>query len=90
MPKHPGHLNDSRCNSSSTETGVLVANHLAMDGPLAKEVRTITGGGIQSSTITIPPGEAGSCLLKAAAHLFIFRHQGRACISWAVSPSMCP
>ncbi|GBM23523.1 hypothetical protein AVEN_153092-1 [Araneus ventricosus] len=63
MPKHPGHLNDRRCNNSSTETGVLVANHLAMAGPHPKEVRTITGGGTQSSTITIPPGEAGSCLL---------------------------
>ncbi|GBN15752.1 hypothetical protein AVEN_139067-1 [Araneus ventricosus] len=58
MPKHPGHLNDSRYNSSSIETGVLVANHLAMAGPLPKEVRAITGGGTQSSTITIPPGEA--------------------------------
>ncbi|GBM98709.1 hypothetical protein AVEN_117117-1 [Araneus ventricosus] len=25
LPKHPGSLNDSRCNSSSTEAGVLMA-----------------------------------------------------------------
>ncbi|GBN78650.1 hypothetical protein AVEN_107350-1 [Araneus ventricosus] len=31
--------------------------------PLQKEVRTITGGGTQSPTITIPTGEASFCLL---------------------------
>ncbi|GBL96231.1 hypothetical protein AVEN_182571-1, partial [Araneus ventricosus] len=46
--------------ASSTETGVLVANHLAMARPLQKEVRTITGGGTQIRTITIPTGEANS------------------------------
>ncbi|GBO20458.1 hypothetical protein AVEN_178612-1 [Araneus ventricosus] len=34
MPRHPGHLNDSRCNSSSTEARVLVVNHLATARPL--------------------------------------------------------
>ncbi|GBN78576.1 hypothetical protein AVEN_7880-1 [Araneus ventricosus] len=46
--------------ASSTEAGVLVANHLATARPLPKEV---TGGGTQSPTITIPTGEATSCLL---------------------------
>ncbi|GBM67870.1 hypothetical protein AVEN_71198-1 [Araneus ventricosus] len=54
LPKHPGHLNDSRCNSSSTETGVLITYHQATARALPKEVRTITGGGTQSPTITIP------------------------------------
>ncbi|GBN64194.1 hypothetical protein AVEN_134126-1, partial [Araneus ventricosus] len=26
IPKHPGHLNDSCCNSSSTEAGVLIGH----------------------------------------------------------------
>ncbi|GBL74771.1 hypothetical protein AVEN_243634-1 [Araneus ventricosus] len=39
-----GVLNDSHCNSSSTEAGVLVAYHQATDQLLSKEVRTITGG----------------------------------------------
>ncbi|GBN01326.1 hypothetical protein AVEN_24144-1 [Araneus ventricosus] len=47
----------------STEAGVLVANHLALARQLPKEVRTTTGGGTQSPTIAIPPGEASSCLL---------------------------
>ncbi|GBM28520.1 hypothetical protein AVEN_70122-1 [Araneus ventricosus] len=49
--------------TSSTEAGVLVANHLATARPLPKKVRTITGGGAQSPTITIPTGEASSYLL---------------------------
>ncbi|GBM98559.1 hypothetical protein AVEN_186096-1 [Araneus ventricosus] len=44
-PKHPDHLNDSRCNSSSTEAGVLLDYHQTTARPLPKEVRTITGGG---------------------------------------------
>ncbi|GBM87072.1 hypothetical protein AVEN_16150-1 [Araneus ventricosus] len=48
---------------SSTEAGVQVANHLATAQPLPKEVHAITGGGAQSSTITIPTREASSCLL---------------------------
>ncbi|GBM89609.1 hypothetical protein AVEN_133162-1 [Araneus ventricosus] len=39
LRRHPGTLNNSRCNSSSTEAGVLVANHLATARPLPKEVR---------------------------------------------------
>ncbi|GBM14719.1 hypothetical protein AVEN_71998-1 [Araneus ventricosus] len=40
-------LNDSdRCDSSSAETGVLVANHLATARPFPKEARTITGGSV--------------------------------------------
>ncbi|GBN80883.1 hypothetical protein AVEN_242544-1, partial [Araneus ventricosus] len=46
--------------ASSTEAVVLVANHLATARPLPKEV---TDGGFQSLTITIPTGEAISCLL---------------------------
>ncbi|GBL72669.1 hypothetical protein AVEN_127917-1 [Araneus ventricosus] len=42
VPKHTGPLSDSRCNSSSTEAGVLVVNHLATARPLPKEARTIT------------------------------------------------
>ncbi|GBL84813.1 hypothetical protein AVEN_93845-1 [Araneus ventricosus] len=49
--------------ASSTEAGVLAANHLAMAQPFPKEVRTITGGGTLSPTITIPTEEATSCLL---------------------------
>ncbi|GBN12304.1 hypothetical protein AVEN_54866-1 [Araneus ventricosus] len=49
LPKHPGHLNDRRCNISSTEAGVLTAYHQATARPLPKEVRTITGGEFQSS-----------------------------------------
>ncbi|GBM16692.1 hypothetical protein AVEN_91112-1 [Araneus ventricosus] len=58
-----GHLNDSHCNSSSIEAGVLIAYHQAAVRPIPKEVRTITGGGTHSSTITIPPGEASARLL---------------------------
>ncbi|GBM00051.1 hypothetical protein AVEN_214121-1 [Araneus ventricosus] len=49
--------------ASSTEAGVLVANHMATARPLTKEVRTITGGGTYSPTITITPEEVSSCLL---------------------------
>ncbi|GBL88215.1 hypothetical protein AVEN_172995-1 [Araneus ventricosus] len=49
LPKHPGNLNDSRCNSSSTEVGVLVPHHRAAARPLPKEVRTITVGGDKKS-----------------------------------------
>ncbi|GBM49844.1 hypothetical protein AVEN_191245-2 [Araneus ventricosus] len=56
-------LNDSRFNSSSTEAGVPVAHHRATARPLPKKVRTITGGGTQCLTNTIPTGEANSCLL---------------------------
>ncbi|GBM52336.1 hypothetical protein AVEN_64043-1 [Araneus ventricosus] len=54
LPKHPGHLNDNRWNSSSTEAGVLVAYPQATVRSLPKEARTITGGGTQSPTITMP------------------------------------
>ncbi|GBN62609.1 hypothetical protein AVEN_8351-1 [Araneus ventricosus] len=57
LPKHPGHLNGSRCNSSSTQAGVLVAHQRAAARPLSMEVRTIPGIGTQSPTITIPTGE---------------------------------
>ncbi|GBN06907.1 hypothetical protein AVEN_16854-1 [Araneus ventricosus] len=56
----------ARCNSSSTEAGVLVANHLATARPLPKEVRTIRGGGTNSPTITVPPREVSSCLFIVA------------------------
>ncbi|GBM34564.1 hypothetical protein AVEN_77529-1 [Araneus ventricosus] len=59
-----GILNDSsRYDNSSTEARVLVAHHRATARPLPKEVRTITGGGTQSPTITIPTRETSSCLL---------------------------
>ncbi|GBL95106.1 hypothetical protein AVEN_188839-1 [Araneus ventricosus] len=44
--------------ASSTEAGVLVANHLATVRSLPKEVRTITNGGNQHPAITIPTREA--------------------------------
>ncbi|GBM65491.1 hypothetical protein AVEN_223588-1 [Araneus ventricosus] len=44
MPKHTWPLNDSRCNSSSTESGVLIAHYQATARLLLKEVRTINGG----------------------------------------------
>ncbi|GBL73690.1 hypothetical protein AVEN_230684-1 [Araneus ventricosus] len=50
--------------TSSTEAGVLVSSHLSTGRPLPKEVRTITGGGTQSPTITIPTGEESSSLLN--------------------------
>ncbi|GBO35707.1 hypothetical protein AVEN_182999-1 [Araneus ventricosus] len=56
---HPGHLNDSRCNRSSTEAGVLLTCH----GPAPPE-----GGRYyhwcrdSEPHCTIPPGEASSCL----------------------------
>ncbi|GBM32771.1 hypothetical protein AVEN_222214-1 [Araneus ventricosus] len=43
--------------TSSNEAGVLVAHHRATARPFPKEARTITGGVIQSPTITIPTGE---------------------------------
>ncbi|GBL72463.1 hypothetical protein AVEN_115380-1 [Araneus ventricosus] len=49
--------------ASSTEAGVLVANHLATARPLQKEVRTITGGGTQNPTIIKSPEEASVRLL---------------------------
>ncbi|GBM63490.1 hypothetical protein AVEN_205838-1 [Araneus ventricosus] len=55
LPKHHGQLNDSRCNSSITEAGVLIAYHQATARPLPNDVRTITG-----PSITIPPGEASA------------------------------
>ncbi|GBM59164.1 hypothetical protein AVEN_18053-1 [Araneus ventricosus] len=42
-----GALNDSRCNSSSTEAGVLVANRLDTARPIPKEVRTVFGGRVE-------------------------------------------
>ncbi|GBM23880.1 hypothetical protein AVEN_208513-1 [Araneus ventricosus] len=65
LPKHPDHLNDSRCNISSTEAGV--ANHLATARLLPKEVRTITGGGTFSLTIAIPSGRSDFPLTYPAA-----------------------
>ncbi|GBM70649.1 hypothetical protein AVEN_206870-1 [Araneus ventricosus] len=43
--------------ASSSETGVLVGHHRATALHLPKEVHTITGGGTQSPTITIPLGK---------------------------------
>ncbi|GBN20103.1 hypothetical protein AVEN_30966-1 [Araneus ventricosus] len=54
LPKYPGKLNDSTAIASSTEAGVLVANHLATARPLPKEVRTIIGGGIQAPPLLYP------------------------------------
>ncbi|GBL90443.1 hypothetical protein AVEN_135301-1, partial [Araneus ventricosus] len=60
----PGQLNDSRCNSSSTEAGVLVPITRPWPDPFRKRLsRTITGGGTRSPTITMPTGEMSSCLL---------------------------
>ncbi|GBM44048.1 hypothetical protein AVEN_223171-1 [Araneus ventricosus] len=52
--------------SSSTEAGVLVSYHRATARPLPKEVRTITGGGTQSPTITIPTGDANPAYLSGS------------------------
>ncbi|GBM44790.1 hypothetical protein AVEN_148292-1 [Araneus ventricosus] len=43
--------------ASSTEAGVLAANHLDTARSLPKEVRTVACGGTQSPTLTIPIGE---------------------------------
>ncbi|GBN64162.1 hypothetical protein AVEN_215715-1 [Araneus ventricosus] len=54
----PGVLNDSRCISSSTEAGVLVAHHRATARSLLKEVRTITGGRVtQPPPLLYPQGK---------------------------------
>ncbi|GBN76094.1 hypothetical protein AVEN_86653-1 [Araneus ventricosus] len=50
--------------ASSTEVGILVANHPATARPLPKEVRTVTGGGFQSPTIAILAGEGSARLLR--------------------------
>ncbi|GBM38458.1 hypothetical protein AVEN_120819-1 [Araneus ventricosus] len=68
-----GILNDSdRYDSSSIEAGVLVAHHRPTARPLPKEVRTIPGGRTQSPTITIPTGEASSCLLISQQLIFVY------------------
>ncbi|GBM99578.1 hypothetical protein AVEN_64399-1 [Araneus ventricosus] len=81
LPKHPGHLNDSRCNSWSTEAGVLIAYQQATARPLLMEVRTITGGGTQSPTITIPPGEASARLLIRRPLIRVLAVPSRGCRS---------
>ncbi|GBO19373.1 hypothetical protein AVEN_18506-1 [Araneus ventricosus] len=40
--------------ASSTEAGVLVANHLATARPLTKQARTITSGGTQAPLLVYP------------------------------------
>ncbi|GBL78132.1 hypothetical protein AVEN_143417-1 [Araneus ventricosus] len=50
LPKHPGHLNDSHCNSSSTEAGVLIAYHQATARPHPMEVQRL-----QTCSNTIEP-----------------------------------
>ncbi|GBO16829.1 hypothetical protein AVEN_208488-1 [Araneus ventricosus] len=52
-----GQLNGSRCNSSSTEAGVLIAYHQATARPLPKEVRTITGGGTRAPPLLFLQGK---------------------------------
>ncbi|GBN31016.1 hypothetical protein AVEN_95144-1 [Araneus ventricosus] len=57
-------LNDrGRYDISNTEAGFLVSHRWATARPLPEEVRTITGGETHSPTITMPTGEAVSCLL---------------------------
>ncbi|GBL80274.1 hypothetical protein AVEN_92205-1 [Araneus ventricosus] len=53
----------NRCNTSSTEAGVLIAYHQATNRHLPKEVRTITDGGNPTSIISISPGESSARLL---------------------------
>ncbi|GBM71036.1 hypothetical protein AVEN_272382-1 [Araneus ventricosus] len=68
-------LNDrGRYDSSSTETGVLVAHNRATARPLPKEVRTITGGGIQSPHNHFCAHRGSKFLLTypAATHIHIF------------------
>ncbi|GBL95166.1 hypothetical protein AVEN_253505-1 [Araneus ventricosus] len=79
LPKHPGYLNDSRCNSSNTEAVVLVAYHQATARLLPKEVRTITGGGIQCPSIIIPAGGASARLLirRPFIHVLSVHPRGR-------------
>ncbi|GBN49706.1 hypothetical protein AVEN_263052-1 [Araneus ventricosus] len=62
LTKHLSHLNDSLRNSSSTEAGVLIACHQATARHIPKKISAITGGGIQSLTITILPREASARL----------------------------
>ncbi|GBM38495.1 hypothetical protein AVEN_24588-1 [Araneus ventricosus] len=66
--KLQGHLNDSSCNSSNTEFGVLIPYHQATARTLPKELRTVTDGGTQSSPLLYPKGS--ECLLTywAATH----------------------
>ncbi|GBM16602.1 hypothetical protein AVEN_88948-1 [Araneus ventricosus] len=54
LPRHTGPLIDTRCNSSSTEAGVLIAHHQATAQPFPKEVRTITGAVNSTPIIAIP------------------------------------
>ncbi|GBM72455.1 hypothetical protein AVEN_6987-1 [Araneus ventricosus] len=61
--EHPGYLNESRSNNSSTEAGVLTAYHQATVRRLSKRVRSITGEEIQSPSITILPEETSVRLL---------------------------
>ncbi|GBO26520.1 hypothetical protein AVEN_65433-1 [Araneus ventricosus] len=51
----------------STEAGVLVAHHRVTAQPLLNKVRTITDGGTQSPTITIPTGGSEFLLTSLAA-----------------------
>ncbi|GBN04528.1 hypothetical protein AVEN_135899-1 [Araneus ventricosus] len=63
-----GPLNDSRCNISSTEAGVLIASHLATALPLPKEVRTITGGVSRTLLLLYPRGSECPLTYPAATH----------------------
>ncbi|GBM23900.1 hypothetical protein AVEN_107568-1 [Araneus ventricosus] len=60
LPWHSGFLNDSHCNRSSTEAGVLIA--ITDQGPFRRRYVSLVRGN-STSTIAIPPGEARTGLL---------------------------
>ncbi|GBM91582.1 hypothetical protein AVEN_209410-1 [Araneus ventricosus] len=60
LPRHPGNLNDSRCNSSSTEAGVLVA--ITGHGPTPLE-----GGNLSIGQYLSVPKDSFSNLPTTAA-----------------------
>ncbi|GBN20907.1 hypothetical protein AVEN_207304-1, partial [Araneus ventricosus] len=59
LPKHPGHLNDSRCNSSRIEAGVLIVYHQATSRSLPKAVAVfctdVRGARLVSREPRVPP-----------------------------------
>ncbi|GBM85873.1 hypothetical protein AVEN_89746-1 [Araneus ventricosus] len=65
LPKHPGSQNDSSCNNSSTEAGVLISDHYAMARPLPKDIVLSLVGG---NSIFTPKGSEFSLNYPAASH----------------------
>ncbi|GBO37674.1 hypothetical protein AVEN_238125-1 [Araneus ventricosus] len=73
LPRHPEKLNDSRCNSSSTEAGDLIASHQATARSLQEVVRTMTAGRSQSPAINTPSTRSENPVTyPATSHIHIF------------------